>query len=195
MTGFDELIGTEPAGAARERLREVHELLVHAGPPPEITPELAAGPTLGMTLSRARSFSRRRRSMILTAIAATLVAAVIGFGLSSPGHGNRYPVLSLRGTSLAPAASGTLDVLPPKGTKPRLKLEVKGLPSLKEAYVVYLVRNGRPIAPCGSFTVSNQNREVTKVLVSPYRLQSSDTWIVTTPSPDDGETPGSTVLQ
>jgi hypothetical protein len=189
VKSFDELIGTEPAGPERERLRSVHELLVAAGPPPELSPELAAGPTLAMTLSRVRRISHGRRRLLL--LAAALVALVVGIGVI-PGHAHQYPAQSLRGTSFARGASGTLDVLPTKGATPRLKLEVKGLPAAKKPYVVYLVRRGRPVAPCGSFTVSNANRELTKVLVSPYPLGSSDTWIVTTAG--HGDTPGVTVL-
>ena len=54
MTTFDELVGGEPTGDERARLRNVHELLVEAGPPPEIPPEIASGPTLVMTLGRVR---------------------------------------------------------------------------------------------------------------------------------------------
>ena len=41
---FDELVGAETTGAERERLRGVHELLVEAGPPPELPRELEEGP-------------------------------------------------------------------------------------------------------------------------------------------------------
>jgi hypothetical protein len=194
VTSFDELIGAEPAGSERERLRSVHELLLAAGPPPELSPELDAGPTLAMTLGRARRISHGRgRGRYLLVAAAALVALVIGIGVSLPRHGHGYALQSLRGTSFAPSAVATLDILSSKGEKPQLKLDVKGLPAAKEAYVVYLVRNGRPVAPCGSFIVSNANQELTKQLVSPYPLKHADTWIVTTAG--HGGTPGVTVLK
>ena len=34
---LDELIGADTTGAERERLQHVHELLLEAGPPPEVT--------------------------------------------------------------------------------------------------------------------------------------------------------------
>jgi len=43
---FDELIDGEIDGAERERLRRMHELVLRAGPPPELSPQLEAGPTL-----------------------------------------------------------------------------------------------------------------------------------------------------
>src|SRR5207249_1133991 len=44
---FDELIGAETSAAERERLRRTHELLVQAGPPPELTPQLRRAPGFG----------------------------------------------------------------------------------------------------------------------------------------------------
>lgn len=194
MTSFDELIGAEPAGSERERLRSVHELLIEAGPPPELSPGLEAGPTLAMTLSRVRRVSQGRgRRYFILAAAAALVALVIGLGVSIPRHGDGYAFQPLRGTSFAPSATGTLDILSANGPKPQLKLDVKGLPAAKEPYVVYLVRNGHPIARCGRFTVSNTSGELTKELVSPYPLKHSDTWIVTMSG--HGTTPGVTVLK
>ena len=62
---FDDLLGPETQGAERERLRRVHELLVEAGPPPEIAPEIES-PTLGMTLAR-RPRRRLRGAALLAA--------------------------------------------------------------------------------------------------------------------------------
>lgn len=178
MTGFDELIGNEPTGSDRERLRDVHELLLVAGPPPELDPKLEAGPTLGMTLTRARRRSRPRIGRLVPAIAvAALVALIIG--ISTGGHTPRLVSIPMRGTSFAPRASGTLDVLPAKAGKQPMKLIVRGLPrSGRTAYVVYLVRDGHPVAPCGRFIVTDPARAQTVHLNSPYRLESADSWVV-----------------
>ncbi len=53
---FDELIGPDLPPGDRERLRRVHELLVAAGPPPEM-PELAASPPVR---ARCRAAASRR---------------------------------------------------------------------------------------------------------------------------------------
>lgn len=193
MTTFDELIGEEPDGAERARLRNVHDLLLEAGPPPELTPEVASGPTLAMTLGRPRAHSSRRRAYALTAVAAALVALVVGLAVTGNSHHTTYPAFTLHGTTLAPNASGSLYFLKAQSPRPQLKLEVKGLPAVAKPYVVYLVRNGRPVAPCGSFTVSNPHRELTTVITSPYRLQGSDQWIVTASGPGTGI--GPTVLK
>ncbi len=195
MTGFDELVGAEPTGAERERLRNVHDLLLQAGPPPELSPELAAGPTLAMTLSRIGRLRRQRPRYVLIAAAAALAALIIAFSTGLHGHGSRYPTIAMRGTSFASGATGTLELLPSKDARQRMRLEVNGLPSLgQRRYIVYLVRNGRPVAPCGSFTVADSRRTLTVKLMSPYRLESSDSWVVTA-QPRNGTGPGVTVLQ
>jgi hypothetical protein len=49
---FEEIVGADVEAAERARLARVHSLLVQAGPPPELSPGLESGPTLGMTLGR-----------------------------------------------------------------------------------------------------------------------------------------------
>ena len=41
---FDDLIGGDVPAEERERLRRAHELLVEAGPPPELSPEMESVP-------------------------------------------------------------------------------------------------------------------------------------------------------
>ena len=57
---FEEIVGGDVEAAERARLARVHALLVQAGPPPELSPELESGPTLGMTLARRPARGRRR---------------------------------------------------------------------------------------------------------------------------------------
>ena len=57
---LEDLVGADLDLSERERLRRVHDLLLQAGPPPELSPEIEAGPTLAMTLgarpARGRGF-------------------------------------------------------------------------------------------------------------------------------------------
>ena len=186
MTSFDELIGAEPAGAERERLRSVHELLVEAGPPPEITPEIASGPTTMMTLGKARRARNSRRKLVLLVAAAALVAAIIGIGLSTNSN-KQGLVVPLHGTVVAPNATGTLDVLRPR----TMRVDVRGLE--RGTYGVYVVSNGRPSLECGSFVVTNFGMNTTATLTSPYRLHAHDTWVVARQRAGGG--PGVTVLR
>jgi len=196
---LDELIGDEPTGGERERLQHVHDLLRQAGPPPELTPELAAGPTLAMTL-RHRRRAAKPRALIL--LAAALVVAIVffaGYIVANNGSGNTtvspLKVLKLTGTSNAPRAQAQLDVWRPKQGNWPMKLTASGLPKLppRTYYEVFLVRPGKPWGSCGTFRVTSA-RPVTVTLSAPYSLRKGDSWVVTRQGVGGAE-PGETVLR
>ena len=186
---FDELVGREGDGEDRERLRRVHELLVQAGPPPELSPEIESGPTLGMTLGRAPR--KRGRSVVLLAAAVALVALAFLAGyIAGNGNGTSGHTLSLVGTKAAPDALASLRVehADAAGNWP-MKLSVTGLPKLppRGYYTVYLMRNGKPYAPCGTFVVAGKTRSISVSLNAPYQVHDGDTWVVTKQMPGHHE--------
>jgi hypothetical protein len=181
---FDELVGGEPSGPEREQLRRVHELLLRAGPPPELAPEVEAGPTLAMTLGRRPRQGRRRLALLAAAAIAVGVVFLGGYivgnrNTSSPGAAAR--TIELQGTRAAPDALASLRVRPEdsSGNWP-MTLDATGLPALPEGgrYAVYLVR-GSDWEPCGWFSVAGPHTGVTVDLNAPYDLHSGDTWVVT----------------
>jgi hypothetical protein len=191
---FDELV-EGVSGAERERLARVHDLLVAAGPPAELPPHLEAGPTLGMTLSRQPGRARRRVALIAAAAAVLVIAFVFGYLAGNRGGGIASgTTLRLSGTAAAPTAFASLRVLPAdtSGNWP-MRLAATGLPKLdrKSYYEVFLVRDGKIYAPCGSF-VSTGTVNVT--LNAPYRLKPHDTWVVTRQRAGD-RTAGPVVLR
>ena len=191
---FDDLIDDDVRGAERERLERVHELLVAAGPPAELPPHLE-NPTLAMTLAR-RPGRGRRRVALIAAIAAVLVLAfVLGYLAGNRGGGLASQTsLRMTGTKAAPNALASLRILPvdSSGNWP-MRLSATGLPKLghKWYYEVFLVRDGKIYAPCGSF-VSTGTVDVT--LNAPYRLKPHDTWVVTKQERGD-RTAGTVVLR
>jgi hypothetical protein len=192
---FDDLIEDDVTGAERARLEKVHELLVAAGAPPELSPKLESGPTLAMTLGKADK-PRGRRLALLAATVAILAAAFL-LGYLAGNRGGELAsaqTLQLTGTHAAPSALASLQILPSdmSGNWP-MKLTATGLPKLGRRwyYEVFLVRNGKIFAPCGSF-VSNGTADVT--LNAPYRLQPHDTWLVTKQHWGEHET-GTVVLR
>jgi anti-sigma-K factor RskA len=194
---LDDLIGAETSGAERQRLQQAHELLLEAGPPPELTPELLAGPTLGMTVARRRAV--KRRAMVLLAAAIAIVMVFLGgYEVANRGATSGKPVViqDLKGTKLAPKAKATLEVWRSHEGNWPMTLTTVGLPKLppRNYYEVYLVRDGKPWGSCGTFRVAgSRGQAVTVTLTAPYALRKGDTWIVTRPGADGSE-PGRTVL-
>ena len=199
---FDELVGAETSGEERERLRHVHELLLEAGPPPELTPKLRKAPGSGVARMQRRRVVKRRGLLLLAAALSIVVVFAAGYAVSnsrqSGGNTSASGVtktLELTGTRQAPNAQATLDVWKPQAGNWPMTLNVTGLPKLPPHayYYVYLVRDGKPWAPCGAFRVASPSQALTLTLNAPYKLRKGDTWVVTRPT-QLGE-PGTTVMR
>jgi hypothetical protein len=187
---FDELTGGDLSPTERDRLRRVHDLLLEAGPPPELSPELeqVQWPEDALApLGLARRRRQRRRSPLLVA-AVLLTAAVIGFvfgqatSSKSTSAFDTQQVVKLRGTPLDSDALATLQL----GSRDRdgnwpMLLHVTGLQPLPEGgyYDLYLTIHGKPVALCGSFNVVGG--EATVRFSAAYDLQHFDRngWVVT----------------
>jgi hypothetical protein len=198
---FDELIGAEMSDAERERLRRTHELLVQAGPPPELPPQLREPPSFGVTRQAQRRVVKRRALLLLAATLSVAAVFAAGYAVADQrGSGTTAatPVqtLHLKGTSVAPHARATLELWHPLAGNWPMSLSVVGLAKLPPHtyYEVYLVRNGRPWGQCGAFRVNGSSQAVTLPLTAPYKLRKGDTWVVTRPGPGGSE-PGRTVLR
>jgi hypothetical protein len=186
---LDDLIGPDVEPTERERLRTVHHLLIQAGPPAELSPEIEAGPTLAMTLQRRPRRAGHRVALLAAAVAVCAVAFLAGY-ITGNGKGDGLATgrtLSLVGTKAAPGALASLRIQPvdASGNWPML-ISVTGLPKLppRGYYTVYLVRNGKPFAPCGFFIVAARDHATSVWLNAVYRLRQGDTWVVTKQLPD-----------
>jgi len=158
---------------------------VQAGPPPELPPHLEAGPTLAMTLGRARRRKATRRVTLLAAAVCILALVFLG-GYVSGNHGGTLAggrTVQLHGTAAAPGALASLKILPADaaGNWP-MTLSATGLPKLgpKDYFEVYVYRNGKIFAPCGTFVAKAGTENAVEVsLNAPYELRPGDTWVIT----------------
>jgi hypothetical protein len=204
---FDELIGAETSAEERQRLQHVHDLLVQAGPPAELTPKLQKAPTFPETSSgvtRLRPKPSRTRQVLVLLAAAVAVAAVFGAGYGLGNRGGKTTLLpvkrtiNLRGTSIEPRARATLAVWHSRDGNWPMTLNVVGLPKLAahSYYEVYLFRDGKPQpwGSCGTFRVKSPSRVVSVTLNAPYLLEKGDSWVVTRTQPGQ-TTPGKMVLR
>ena len=195
---LDDLIGADTTGEERERLQQVHGMLLEAGAPPELSPKLEAGPTLGMTLQRKRAI-KRRAMLLLAATLAVVGVFLAGYAVANRGGTGVSPVFTqaLKGTALEPHAQGTLEVWDSRDGNWPMTLSVVGLPELAphSYYEVYLLRNGKPWGSCGTFRIKGvSSGVVTVTLTAPYTLHKGDSWVVTRPGAG-GTEPGKTVLR
>jgi hypothetical protein len=195
---FRELIGDDLPPEECARLERVHDLLVAAGPPPELPPALAepeqprADPV----------FLPRRRAGAVLALAAALAALAFFGGYLAGYHKGesgftKTRELTMHGTSKAPAARATLLVGHRDSSNNwPLRVSVSGLKPLPKRgyYEMFLSRNGKPFAPCGSFNVHRGTTEV--YLNAPYTLKRTDGWVVTVHLPGQPHSdPGPVLLR
>jgi hypothetical protein len=188
---LEELVGPDLDHDERDRLERVHALLLEAGPPPELSPNLEF-PTLAMTLTRPPRQRRRGIALLAAALVTVALAFVAGYTVgNSNGNGLSSGVrLQLIGTNIAPAALASLRVEPvdASGNRP-MELAATGLPKLppRGYYTVWLMRGPKALAPCGTFIVAGKNRGISVTLNAPYRLKPGDWWAVTKQMPGHHE--------
>lgn len=182
---FDDLVGGADLDPRDEaRLRRVHELLVQAGPPADLPPELErpASPAGGELIDVPYLFQRRRGLAAVLVLAAALAGLAGGFAF---GHSKaksaafateRVVAMHGAGDQVGVIKVGRADTV---GNWPML-VEVRGLAKQADPrayYELWLTRNGKPVAPCGSFRVHSKTTSVR--LTVPYALGKFDGWVVT----------------
>jgi hypothetical protein len=200
MSDFRRLIDTEglpPEEAAR--LERVHELLVRAGPPPDLPPSLANPPTRARQAEIVQfPLLPGRRWAVAAVVAAAVAAAAFGGGYALGHH------------KAKPAAFATTRVIPMHGRSATalirvakrdsvgnwpMLVEVTGLPSLRSHdayYELWLTRHGRPTEPCGQFRVHGKTTRIR--LNVPWSFKGIDGWVVTRQQDPRDNVPGPVVL-
>jgi hypothetical protein len=174
---FHELVGNDLQPAERERLERVHDMLIAAGPPPELPQELAEAPRQeGRLVELAR---RRLRTGLLLAATIVLAAFAAGYllgmrGESSSSGSFRTAETAVLGKSpdrLAVVRFGQVDE---NGNRPMI-VNVDGLDRLKggDYYTLFMTRNGKPIVTCGTFNVSDEGVTTVRLSVA-YDLERFD---------------------
>ena len=187
---FDDLVGHDVPSDDRERLRRAHELLIEAGPPPELSPDMEAVPwpddSLAPLFGRRRE--RRRRPVLLAAAIATALAVGLLIGQATTSSSTSIDArrtVELRGTTLARGAFAKLELgtAGAAGNWPMV-LHVRGLPKLTKGgyYDLYLTRSGVPLVSCGTF---NAQGETDIRLSAAYNLERFDKngWVVVRKTP------------
>jgi hypothetical protein len=170
---FDELVGRDVDGEERARMRRAHDLLVAAGPPPELSGALDT--------PRVRPLTRRRVAAL--ALAAALATAAFAGGWALRGGDESFDVRAEVPMHATPNADGAsalikLGYADDLGNWPMV-LVVRGLEPLPEGgyYELLLTKDGEPVATCGSFKVRATGETVVRLGAS-YKLSDFDGWVV-----------------
>ena len=190
---YEELMeGASPGEDAR--LRQVHDMLVAAGPPPELPESLAEPPAIRKERPPAlTTLPRRRLGAVLVAAAGIAAAAffagyVIGGVGSSTSSAEKPFNIPMRPTAAAPGSAAVLALA--RGSSDKnvpMTLTVSNLKHLPKGgyYELWLTRavkaNGKTtqklVVVCGTF-IQNANRVEVK-MNAPYTLDSNPGWVIT----------------
>ena len=190
---FDDLVGGVESADERERLLRVHELLVAAGPPPELSPVLASSPAAPAREEaedpRGTQWLPRRRLGTSLLVGFAALAAAFGAGYLSAGSSDdaapapstfaATEVVSLRPDEGSAAASIRLGRKDANGNWPMI-VTVRGLQPLRggDYYTLALARKGKPVVTCGTFNVAGRGATTVR-MVAAYDLKGFDGWVIT----------------
>ncbi|MDQ3671392.1 MAG: anti-sigma factor [Actinomycetota bacterium] len=171
---FDELVGSDVDSSERERLLRVHDALVQAGPPPELSLRLDAAPSPAVRPLRSR---RRRATVVALAAAFGAIAFAIGYLVAGVGGPSTDRVIAMTGAGGASASIVVFEI-DDAGNWP-MELEVEGLepPASGGRYQLWLTRDGELAALCGSFLVESEGTTVVP-MNAPWRFDEFDGWVV-----------------
>jgi hypothetical protein len=176
---FRELVGDEGTPEELERLERAHDLLVAAGPPPELPRRLRRAPRLRAQLI---AFPRPplQAAIALAAAAAIAIGFGIGYGVRGGSGFSASATRPMHGVGGLASASASIEI----GRRDasgnwQLQMVTRGLPVLPKDgwYELLLTKHGKPEATCGTFKVSGGVNRVR--LNAPYDFTEYDGWVVT----------------
>jgi hypothetical protein len=176
---FRELVGDEGPSEELERLERVHDLLVAAGPPPQLSRRLRRAPRLR---ARLVALPRPRLQAALGLAAAAAIALGFGIGYVVRGGGGFSSAFTrpMHGVGQLASASAAIEIGKRDASGNwQLEMVTRGLPVLPKNgwYELLLTKHGKPEATCGTFKVSGGVSRVR--LNAPYDFTEYDGWVVT----------------
>jgi hypothetical protein len=173
----------------RRRLQRVHDLLLEAGPPADLPPQLARPPgrePLADVRVLPRGIPRRRRAAAFV-LAAALAASAFGIGFlvgdtgDSGGTAASEPLVSEQNVTLqpnaeAPEAAAVVRIGARESGNLPMRLTVEGLDQLPlgDYYILYMTDKGEPVVSCGTFNVPGGNDRADIEFTVGYDLANFD---------------------
>ena len=178
---FEDLIGgvEDLDPGERARLERVHQLLLQAGPPPEVPLDLREPPAA----EPVRLLPTRRRPA-LALIAAALASVAFGFGYLLGGRSEDpavFRTVAMTGVGEGRGGVASIEILEEDGAGNwPMVVRLQGLSESRnrdDYYELWLTRNGELADSCGRFILEGGVTEAT--LTVPYGFRRYDGWVVT----------------
>ena len=184
---FRELVGDDLSPEEEQRLRRAHELLLAAGPLPELPPSLAEpGTEPRQREGNLEALPRRRTGAALALAAAIALIAFLGgylagYRKNDNGNFTAAKSVSLHGTGRDRNASAVVEIgrKDSSGNLPML-VTARGLRPLPRTsyYTLALTKGGKPVVTCGTFRVQRAGATTVRMAVA-YDVRRFDGWVVT----------------
>jgi hypothetical protein len=177
VTDFRDLVGDDLSQEERVKLERVDRLLRAVPAPPSEVPG-----SLDRAVNRIGTERRQwtpRRLLVAMTLAVTLAALFFGLGRwTTSGEPHYRATIQMTPAASNPGASALIKL----GDRDangnwKLKLQVGGLPELTGDgyYVLWLAKDGKYAATCGTFKVRGDTTIDTTVS---YRLSEYDAWVI-----------------
>jgi len=152
---FRDLVGDDLSPEEGARLERVHDMLIAAGPPPELPPELQEVPSERPVATPIVLPRRRVGAAIALAATIALVAFLGGFIAGHSGAGDSFQ--SVRNVTLGNGRAKAVVRFAPKDANGNTTMDVKvenlrPLPR-RDYYVLLMTKNGKPVVECGTFNL------------------------------------------
>ena len=177
MTDFRDLVGDDLSQEERAKLEGVDRLLRSVPAPPSEVPG-----SLDRAVDRIGTERRQwtpRRLAAALALGVTLAALFFGVGRWTTGGEPHYrESIQMKPAASNPRASGLIKLGDREANGNwKLRLQVDGLPELggDGYYVLWLAKDGKYAATCGTFKVRG---ETTIDMTVSYRLSEYDAWVI-----------------
>lgn len=191
---LDDLLEGIEDPRERDRLRRMHDLLVAAGPPPELSPALAGAPAAPVVEDEEpdTSWLPPRRLGAVLLVGAGLLGAAFGVGyIAGEGGSDSRPaaappeqtarVIALRPSDQNNTAGASIRLGRKRadGNWPMI-VTVRGLDHLARGdyYTLALTRKGKPVVTCGTFNVATTGTTTIRMIAA-YDLENFDGWAIT----------------
>jgi hypothetical protein len=177
---FRDLVGDDLPAEERERLARVHELLLEAGPPPELPPSLRGAPDTGPVVEHPSWLLRRRVGAgFALAAAIALIAFVGGYIVGYEKNNGDFDAARNVVLQTGPTRVVVALAAPDSNGNRRMLVSARGLPQTarNNYYIIGMKKDGRRLVQCGTFKVGNEPLTTVRFTVG-YQVEGFDRIVV-----------------